>query len=177
VKRVSAPRGTTLLFGALILFTGCAEPARSAPPSTDASRVEPSAGPTQSPTHSASPVVTSPPTASTTPVAWTQLERTIRAGIREDAAKRCVPRRHDLPPGTIAAVECAPRAAVVARVGSYLFASPDQAFDHYRSRIRAEELTYNSDASRFGSVGSAAGTSCMKGSRSNSTAASGMRAS
>jgi hypothetical protein len=81
-------------------------------------------------------------------VAWTKLERTIRAGIREDAAKSCVPRRHDLPSGTIAAVECRPSADGVARVGFYLFGSPDEAIDHYLARLRDEGLTYNLEEGR-----------------------------
>jgi hypothetical protein len=88
-------------------------------------------------------VTTSSPGASATPVAWTELERTIRAGIREEAAQGCAPRRRDLPPGTIAAVECRPRDPVVDRVGFYLFGSSGEAFDHYRNRLRTEGLAYN----------------------------------
>lgn len=141
-----------MLFGILIPIAACADAVPSGPPSAAPSLVETPASPAQPIAPSTSPVATSPPAASATPVAWTELERTIRAGIREDAAEGCVPRRHELPPGTIAAVECRPGDAAVARVGFYLFASPDQAFDHYRNRIRDERLTYNDDDdSRFGS--------------------------
>ena len=60
----------------------------------------------------------------------------------------CVPRRSDLPRGTIAAVECRPGVDGVARVGFYLFGSPDEAFDHYLARIRDEGLTYNREEGR-----------------------------
>ena len=132
-----------LLFAALLPIAACAGPVPSTPPSAAPSRVETPASPPQPPAPSTSPLGTSPPAASATPVAWTKLERTIRAGIREDAAQGCLPRRHDLPAGTIAAVECRPRDPAVARVGFYLFGSQDQAFDHYRNRLRAEGLAYN----------------------------------
>ena len=39
---------------------------------------------------------------------WTKAERAIRDAIRADIRVACVPRRLDLPPRTIAAVECTP---------------------------------------------------------------------
>jgi len=132
-----------LLFSALMPAAACAVPVPSSSPTAVPSRVETPASLAQPPSPSASPPATSPPAASATPVAWTKLERTIRAGIREDAAQGCAPRRHDLPLGTVAAVECRPGDLAVARVGFYLFGSPDEAFDHYRNRLRAEGLAYN----------------------------------
>ncbi len=86
-------------------------------------------GPTSAamPSASTSPDPSQPPQASATPVAWTELEQTIQASIRKDAAQGCAPRRKDLPRGTIAAVECRPEVTAVARVGFYLFGSPEAA--------------------------------------------------
>lgn len=75
------------------------------------------------------------------PLEWSELEQTILDGLREDAAVRCAPRRENLPPETIAAVECRPKVAPVSRVGFYYFESWDQASAAYMTRIREEGLS------------------------------------
>ena len=143
-KLVRARCRARLLFVALMAaVAACGGPTPTAALPSSPSGVETPASSAQPPAPNTQPVASSPPAASATPVAWTELERTIRAGIREDAARGCAPRRHNLPPGTIAAVECRPRDPAVARVGFYLFGSPDEAFAHYRNRLRAEGLAYN----------------------------------
>ena len=62
----------------------------------------------------------------------------------------CAPRRHDLPPGTVAAVECRPGVALVSRVGFYLFASPDDAFAVYLDRVKEQGLALNTEQGRRG---------------------------
>jgi hypothetical protein len=82
-------------------------------------------------------------------ISWSALERTIRAGVREDVAGSCVPRRHDLPTGTAAALECTLSVTPVGRVAFYVFDSADEAFGAYVARIAAEGITRNmGDASR-----------------------------
>jgi hypothetical protein len=122
----------------------------SAPPSAAPSRVETPASPAEAPAPRTSPVATSRPAASSTPVAWTELERVIRDNMRDDAAVGCAPRRHDLPPGTVAAVECRPGVAPVSRVGFYLFASPEDARDVYIDRVKEQGLALNTEQGRRG---------------------------
>ena len=81
---------------------------------------------------------------------WSTLERAIRDNIRDDAAVGCAPRRHDLPPGTVAAVECRPGVALVSRVGFYLFASPEDAFAVYLDRVKEQGLALNTERGRRG---------------------------
>jgi hypothetical protein len=57
----------------------------------------------------------------------------------------CAPRRHDLPPGTIAAVECQPGKPPVSRVGFYLFATRDDADAVYIRRIYDAGLELEGD--------------------------------
>jgi hypothetical protein len=62
----------------------------------------------------------------------------------------CGPRHHDLPPGTVAAVECRPAVELVSRVGFYLFASPDDAFAVYLDRVKEQGLALNTERGRRG---------------------------
>jgi hypothetical protein len=76
---------------------------------------------------------------------WTKLEGAILDGIRADVRVRCAARRHDLPSGAIAAVECQPGPALASRVGFYLFASRPDAVEVYRERVIAEGLGFDMD--------------------------------
>ena len=121
-------------------LVGCGGTAPSASPNQQA--VVATASPALTLTPTATPVApTARPTPTPTPMpppTWTKRERAIRDGIRADVRVGCEPRRHDLPPRTIAAVECQPGKDPVSRVGFYLFASAGDALDVYLARIRAE---------------------------------------
>ena len=122
-----------------LLAAGCVADATLSPrPSSGAPSAEPATA-----TEAPIPVETPETIPTATAVSWSELEVAIRDGIRGDAAVDCDPRRHDLPKDTIAAVECRPSEAPIARVGIYLFRSPEQAFAAYLNRIRDEGLTYN----------------------------------
>ena len=95
------------------------------------------------PATTATPVPTPQQPSGRTEVTWSGLETELAAGIRGDAAVGCVPRRHDLPPGAMAAVECAP-GAPVERVGFYLFETSEAAIDNYRRRV-VEEIGTSGD--------------------------------
>jgi hypothetical protein len=124
-----------------LALAACASPVS---PSPEATLTAPT--PTLPPVASAAtptPVPTPEPISTATAVSWSELELAIQDGIRGDAAFDCAPRRHDLPRDTIAAVECRPGEAPIARVGIYLFPSPEHAFEAYLNRIRDEGLTFN----------------------------------
>ena len=129
----------------LILCLGlvaCGGGAPSTSPTPRAAVATASPAPTLTPTPIATtvPATPTPTPTSTPPPTWTKRERAIRNAIRDDARVDCAPRRHDLPPGTIAAVECRPGMRLVSQVGFYLFATNDEAFDVYRKRIRDQGL-------------------------------------
>jgi hypothetical protein len=140
---------------ALILglgLVGCGGSTPSASPTGQAAIATASPGLTVTPMPMATPVRPTPTPKLTPPPppTWTKRERAIRDAIRADIAVGCAPRRHDLPPGTIAAVECEPGKAPASRVGFFLFATADEALDVYLARVRAEALTLDSDTGPSG---------------------------
>ena len=56
-------------------------------------------------------------------------------GLRADAQVNCIPKRHDLPAGSTAAVECTLEAAPVARVAAYAFPTEREAAATYLERL------------------------------------------
>jgi hypothetical protein len=105
----------------------------------------PVAGALPSATHSTpSPREPAVPTPAASPI-WSKGERAILDGIRDDVRVRCTPSVEDLPPGTVAAVECRPGTTAVSRVGFYLFATPGDALDVYLNRVRAERVALGVD--------------------------------
>jgi hypothetical protein len=124
----TAPIAPSAAPAAVIPTHGAAAPLVS--PSASPTTTSPTPAPTSAPTTKpkATPIVK--PTAT-----WTELERDIWDAIRDDARVACAPRHNDLPPRTIAAVECQPGKASVSQVAFYLFAKPDDAFQVYSRRI------------------------------------------
>ena len=109
-------------------------------------------GPTPTPlAPTSTPKATALPTLKPTPKpppTWTKAERAIRDAIRADIRVACAPRRLDLPPRTIAAVECRPGKDPVSSVGFYLFAKGLDALDVYMTRIYDAGLVPDSDLAR-----------------------------
>jgi hypothetical protein len=126
-------------------LAGCSGSAPSANPTSQAAIATASAALTPTPTPIETPVTPTPKATLKPPPTWTTRERAIRDAIRGDVRVGCAPRRHDLPRGTIAAVECQPGKDSVSRVGFYLFASASGALDVYLGRVRAEGLALDSD--------------------------------
>ena len=127
-------------------LVGCGGTPMSADPIRQAAVATAAPALTLTPTPTATPTPTlAPKQTSKAPPAWTKQERAIRDAIRADVAVGCAPRHRDLPPGTIAAVECEPGNAPASRVGFYLFAKAGDALDVYLARVRAEGLTLDSD--------------------------------
>jgi heat shock protein HslJ len=57
--------------------------------------------------------------------AFTEAERVLLSGVREDIAETCEPRRSQNPGGTIAALQCRPDTPAVADMAYYLMEQPD----------------------------------------------------
>ena len=125
-----------------------------------ASQTNQAAAMSAAPTESAAPAAAMPSTTLSTPTprepavstpkaspTWSKRERAILEGIRDDVRVGCAPRLEDLPPGTIAAVECRAGTPPVSRVGFYLFATAGDALDVYLKRVRAEGLALGADTS------------------------------
>ncbi len=65
----------------------------------------------------------------------TSLELQMLLGVRDDLQGSCVPRRSDLPTGSIAAIQCTPRAPGIERVRIYLFERRLELMDAYFARL------------------------------------------
>ena len=125
--------------------TPSAEPSSSSPsptaPASDAPQATPQ--PTQQPTTPpASPVVTPSPTDVPAPSMTPDEESLLRA-LRLDAANDCVPRRADLPAGSLYGIECRPDDPLVARVGIYWFPSVNEAAYAYMTRMASYGVDVN----------------------------------
>jgi hypothetical protein len=99
-----------------------------------------------------------------------EVERSIAAQLRRDAANACAPRTAGLPLDSIAGIECRPvrgtaigglDTSLVARVGAYRFASAEDAATAYLERLSESGVTLGSGdcaAGRSGDAAWAAGT-------------------
>jgi hypothetical protein len=78
--------------------------------------------------------------ASSPPATFTAVEAALVAGLRDDAAIDCAPRRAGLPPRAIAGVECRVNGAVVTRVGAYHFGDARDAATTYLERLASFDV-------------------------------------
>jgi hypothetical protein len=92
-----------------------------------------------------------------------EIERSIAAQLRRDAANACAPRTAGLPRDAIAGIECRPGHdtadgldALVARVGAYRFASPQDAATAYLERLSTSGVTLGSGDCATGRSGDTA---------------------
>jgi hypothetical protein len=70
-------------------------------------------------------------------------EEALIAKLRLDAAVNCVPRRADLPEGSLYGIECRPDDPLVARVGIYWFPSQNEAAYAYMTRMASYGVDVN----------------------------------
>jgi hypothetical protein len=133
-------------FLAAVMLAACT----SAPePTTGATTPSDSVAPSPTTAHSPIAVVSPTPPASPTPtptsspVVPNAQEKFLLAGIRDDAAVDCAPRRTDLPTRAIAGVECSPRTGSIERVGFYLFDTDKAMLATYFERLAAEGIQRN----------------------------------
>jgi hypothetical protein len=92
-----------------------------------------------------------------------EVERSIVAQLRPDAAKACAPRTAGLPSGSVAGIECRPSHdaadggldALVERVGAYRFSSPQDATTAYLERLATSGVTLGSGDCASGRSGDA----------------------
>jgi hypothetical protein len=116
-------------------LAACGGATPSASPTPQAAMAMPSPDRTLTPTPMTTPVSVTPKPKPSPKLTWSKTERSILKGVRSDIAVGCAPRRDDLPPRTIAAVECRPNKRPASRVGFYLFASAHDAYEVYIERI------------------------------------------
>jgi hypothetical protein len=149
-------RAILTLFLVAAVALGCG-PAASAAPS--GSPAPASADPVISAAPSASPVavVTDPPV-SEAPASPTPAEWELQLGLRFDVQVGCAPKREDLPPRALAAVECAVNSDGVARVGAYRFATEQEAAQAYIDRMGSVRVPLRSGDCATGVSGDSAWT-------------------
>jgi hypothetical protein len=70
-------------------------------------------------------------------------EEALMGALRIDAAVNCVPRRADLPEGSLRGIECRPDDPSVARVGIYWFPSGIEAAHVYMTRMASYGVDVN----------------------------------
>ena len=85
-------------------------------------------------------------------------ELDLLGGVREDAFVDCVAKREDLPAGAIGGVECAPRTALVDRIGFYRFETEQAAFEAYATRMAGQGIALRSGDCWSGTPGDSAWT-------------------
>jgi hypothetical protein len=124
----------------LVLVAACATSSGPAGSPAPTSTPVPSAAPSAVVTPSPSPVATPAPVVTPAPTprpssAMTAAEQKLVGLLRPDAAIDCVPRRSDLPEGTLRAIECRPDDPLVASVGVYWLPSEDEAAYTYLTRL------------------------------------------
>jgi anti-sigma factor RsiW len=85
-----------------------------------------------------------------------EVERSILAVVRSDAATACGPRTAGLPSGSIGGIECRLDTALVARVGAYRFGSAEEAATAYLERLSTSGVTLGSGDCAAGRIGDAA---------------------
>lgn len=88
--------------------------------------------------------------------AMSELEESIRAGLRPDAAESCGPRTAGLPTGAIGGIECKLGTALVVRVGAYRFDAAQGATTAYLERLSLSGVTFGSGDCASGTSGDAA---------------------
>jgi hypothetical protein len=138
-------RRAALLLPAILLLAACSTTPPSASPSTPPASLAPSplTGPTTPTTSPAgSPVVTPSPINSPAR-SMTAEEEALLGVLRIDAAVNCVPRRTDLPEGSLRGIECRPDDRLVSRVGIYWFPSAIEAAFAYMTRMAAYGVDVN----------------------------------
>lgn len=103
--------------------------------------------------HDGAPWVEDHASASLPAPAFTADESALVARLRDDAAVGCAPRRTDLPARAIAGVECRVNAAVVTRVGAYLFRDARDAATTYLERLASNHIEPATGDCRAGTIG------------------------
>ena len=92
-------------------------------------------------------------------VPFSGIEESILAILRGDVAANCAPRTAGLPTGAVAGIECRLSAALVVRVGAYLFDSEDAATIAYLDRLTSSGVTLGSGDCSSGRRGDGAWSS------------------
>ncbi len=121
--------------------------------------------------HDGSPWIDDPNVRASTP-ALSADEVALVAGLRDDAAVDCAPRRTKLPPRALAGVECHVNAAVAVRVGAYQFEGPGDAVTTYLERLASYGVDPATGDCLGGTVGDAP---WMSGDGASATAADSVR--
>lgn len=142
-------RGPARFLPAILLFVAaCAStPIPSSAP-TEPQVPTPPPSTTPIPTAPPSPAATPSPAGTTSPTgapepSMTADERSLIGVLRVDAAVRCEARRTDLPEGALHGIECRPDDPIVARVGVYWFATPNEAAHAYMTRMASYGVGVN----------------------------------
>ena len=139
----------------VLILAACGTTADPASPRPSPSTVPPTPAPTAAPTDAPTPAPTDAPTTAPTPtpvptdVAVTPEEQALLDGVRRGAVD-CAPVRDDLPPNSIAAIECASDDPAIDRIGFYRFADDDAMLAVYFDRMASEGVALDSGTCRTG---------------------------
>jgi hypothetical protein len=129
------------------------------PPSSPAPTVPPSVDPSPDPTDPPKPSDPPKPVVTPTPkppVVWTSAEKELLRSLRRNAQVDCEPRRHDVPEGVTAAIECRLHDGLVERVGVYQYVDDYAAFGQYRQVLESYGVLLNVGSCWDGVPGDAA---------------------
>ncbi len=103
--------------------------------------------------HDGAPWIEARTAAASPTQSFSAAEAALVAGLRADAAVGCTPRRTDLPPRSVAGVDCRINAGQVARVGAYGFGGAADATTAYLQRLASYDVLPASGDCATGKVG------------------------
>jgi hypothetical protein len=106
--------------------------------------------------HDGEPWIEDPEAREVPPAKLSEIERSILVELRPDATNACGPRTAGLPTGAVGGIECRPVTPLVARIGAYRFASPEEAATAYLERLSTSGVTLGSGDCAAGRIGDAA---------------------